>query len=76
MRAAEVEANVLGPAEKRAVGEEEVGIFFEMEGWVWGVEGAGVDPGEVGGVAVADGEAGAAGSDELDERVAVFFEVG
>ena len=38
--------------------------------------GAGVDPREVGGIAGADGEAGAAGSDEVHESVAVLFEVG
>ena len=76
VRAAEIETDVLGPTEKRAVGEEKFGGFLEVEGWVWVAECAGVDPGEVGGVAMARGEAGAAGADEVDERIADLFEVG
>lgn len=75
VRTTEVETDVLGPAEKRAVGEEKFGGFLEVEGWVWVAERAGVEPSEVGGVAMAHGEAGAAGADEVDEGIAVLFEV-
>ena len=50
-------------------------MFFEMKGGVFGGHAGGVDPGEVGGLAGADGEGGAAGADEIDERIAVVPEV-
>lgn len=47
-----------------------------MLGGVFDGHGAGVDPGEVGGIAGFDGEAGAGVVDERDEGVAVGVEVG